>query len=986
MQQSTTTRAQAQSSPCCSGSARVLPSVCRTGGARRRLLVQASGQGLGASGPRVDQGSSSHRPHHPLAHGSAHDVSCGAVLVAERVAVETLQKPAPAIATPPRPAGIDAPRPVPTETVDVAVCGADLPGLAAALAVCTAAPEINCVMYDAAAEPPDVCDAGVLLSVNGLRALKSLSPEAYARVVNGMGTPIHESLWFDLEGELVRRAPMGQPSAATPLGGARRARRRSSSAAAAPHRSEPDPAAPPLMVGLHELREALADALPQEVEIYGRHHLRAAERSPAGGCQLGFAAGPSLSARALRSVQAGLVVGAEGPSSQVKALQFDADPEAASSAAPLEPAAPTAAAAAASASAGRVVWRGRFTLRPRDPDFALLRRFTTASRTWVDLRAPRGGERWASLSPAGPNTYVWTASCPVGLLAGRGLTAEAVPGGASPYWRCVAMFEDFPQELFAALRNSTASAVVEYGAGAASSAAAAPAAASLAAPWRWTSGAGAALVGTAVYGTLPADDATSTAANLALEDAAVLGACVRQYGVGQRALTEYARLRAKRVSALLALPTSSLERARLRDSPFLPSAAVPAPAAAAAAPEVAAVAAATAVVPEPSVPTAAATGVNAGPAAAAVTAEPVVVAAAPSTVAEATVPAAMPPAAAPGADFGRPSGGASRVPPGAQEPAASPADLPSLSRPSGGAGRGAPGAADAGPEAAPASAAAAAEAVPPPAPAPVATPAPAPAPAPLPFVAESTPRLVWSALLSTPYGVPAAAEAKADTPARTLPLPRADSATVPAAPSSPARPYCTLESPSLVWAALLGLSAATSTAPPPADTLLPKPKPSPKAKALTAAPAAAAEAASATTATAAVAPVKPPRGDKKRDRNQKPPTAPPSSSSAATATPAAAAATPASPQKPKQPKRAASVKPSTSKPPMTARKAVGRAAAAAKAAATTGATVAAAAVLGHMGHDPAHVWHVQASVAQFWDQLDHLGTLSSNSLSSVDLI
>ena len=100
----------------------------------------------------------------------------------------------------------------------------------------------------------------------------------------------------------------------------------------------------------------------------------------------------------------------------------------------------------------RIVWRGRFTLRPRDPDCARLRNFTTATRTWIDLRAAPGTERVAWLSPAGPNTFVWSASCPVQLLAGRGLP-EAAPQGVADWGKGERCYTAHVQAHAAGLRK-----------------------------------------------------------------------------------------------------------------------------------------------------------------------------------------------------------------------------------------------------------------------------------------------------------------------------------------------------------------------------------------------------------------------------------------------------------------------------------------------------------------------------------------------------
>jgi hypothetical protein len=182
-----------------------------------------------------------------------------------------------------------------------------------------------------------------------------------------------------------------------------------------------------------------------------------ASAGEAGGLALRFAlsaGGPPVHTVLVRR----LLLGADGPASAVRRLAFDAPPTRSSSASSTPTTAPTTTptVTAASPSApepARLVWRGRFTLRDRDVDPASLRRFMTATRTWLDLRAPRGAERSAWLSPAGKGTWVWSASCPAAALAGRALAAPpgagggaaGVSGGGSPYWRCLAAFEDFPQ-------------------------------------------------------------------------------------------------------------------------------------------------------------------------------------------------------------------------------------------------------------------------------------------------------------------------------------------------------------------------------------------------------------------------------------------------------------------------------------------------------------------------------------------------------------
>ncbi|KAG2432741.1 hypothetical protein HYH02_012875 [Chlamydomonas schloesseri] len=792
------------------------------------------------------------------------------------------------------------PQALPVETVDVAVIGADIAGLVAALAASKANPQARVTLFDTASEPPAENDGGVLLSVNGLRALKSLDAGLYGRLVTELTSSVHESLFFDMEGQMVRRTPLGQPgnggaavaaaagsaaAAAASRGQRVSSRRKAALAAANAARAsaEPDPASPPLLVGLHELREALLDALPPEVEIFGRHHLRDIEAGAGSGSStlLRFALSPSASAPAVRTVRAKLVIGADGPGSAVRNLQFDtvmsaeqpngspapvesAAPAIISSGAEQQPSSPSAAPAQPQPQPqpqqppARIVWRGRFTLRPRDPDCARLRNFTTATRTWIDLCAAPGTERVAWLSPAGPNTFVWSASCPAQLLAGRGLPDVAPQGVAewgkdSPYWRCVAMFEDFPQDFFSAMRTTAASAVVEAAVPRpAPPAATSAAAAALAAPWQWFSGA-AALVGDAVYGragaSLAVDDVASTALNLVLEDAAVLGTCVRQHGMTQRALAEYGRMRASRVSGMLALPLSSPERARLRDAVFLPQQQQQQVQAAAAAPAVATPAVQApvpAAVADAAPVVAAAAAALATPAAAPVTAKeevrvlPVpVVAEAANDGSAGSAPAAPQP---PMVDLSRPSGGASRTPPGSVDlpglepltpPSAAP-QTPVFSRPSGGAGRFAPGA----------SAAAAAEAV---AVGTAATSSPpvvagsAPVEAVVPaYSVATTPAAVWEVLLglrpaaAAAAGIPAAdasaaaaAGADAETAAQAYCSMGTPTAVWQALLLSPAaahdtlasHPYDPTESPSLAWMALLGRAPVPTPAPAPAPAV-----------------------------------------------------------------------------------------------------------------------------------------------------------------------
>ncbi|EFJ50495.1 hypothetical protein VOLCADRAFT_103955 [Volvox carteri f. nagariensis] len=698
------------------------------------------------------------------------DAACRAVAVAEHQ-TDALSSTSDSIGT----ASVGSGHPLPSklDSIDVAVIGADVAGLAAALAACRAIPGARVMLYDTALEPPTARDGGVLLSVNGLRALKALDANLYNRIATELSSPILEALWFDLEGELVRRTPLGQPStisaaALTVRGGgaSNKSRRRVAarrlvpkpSAGGNPVTPDPTPSAPPLVISLYDLQEALSEALPEEVQIYARHHLTQIEACSSSGGGVGgssmmlrFAA--SRNGAPVRAVRTRVLVGADGPKSAVKRLQFDSPPE-------LQHSHPS----------DQIVWRGRFTLRPRDPDFARLRNFSTACRTWVDLRAAPGADRTATLSPAGPNTYVWSASCPATLLENRGLRKSNEAD--APYWRCLAMFEDFPQDFYAALRATSATAVVEYDTCRQPTPSAA---AGLAAPWQWFSGP-AALVGDAVY-SLPVDDASSTALNLALEDAAVLGASVAQYGLTTRALQEYARQRGPRVSAILAAPPSAPERVRLREALFLPqtpTSTLP-PAAVAAAPAVAAdnlslsstvaaavdsAAAAAAAVSSPTQPlaeilanAAAAAGASAS-ASAAATASP--------------LGGLQQAAAAPV----RPYGGAARaVPPGPAptalpQPTLSGPSSPIFSRPSGTAEEATAVAASlAG--AGPSSAAASAAKLP-------------------PYEASSSPSNVWNSLMPTHGSSPAGGSDAAPALERKL------------------REYCSAGTPLTVWQALLG--------------------------------------------------------------------------------------------------------------------------------------------------------------------------------------
>ncbi|PNH04760.1 hypothetical protein TSOC_009058 [Tetrabaena socialis] len=729
-------------------------------------------------------------------------------------------------------------------------------------------------LYDTAMEPPPPRDGGVLLSVNGLRALQALDPALYSRLTTELSSSIHEALWFDMEGELVRRTPLGQPAPAvassSPAATSRRRRRcapASSTGSPGAH-SSPDPAAPPLMVGLHELRDALLDALP----------------------------------------------------------------------------------------------------------------------------------------------------------------------AASAYWRCVAMFEDFPPDFFAALRATAASAVVEQ------AAARAPAT-SLAAPWRWFSGGAAALVGDAVHQTA-ADDAASSGVNLALEDAAVLGACVRQYGMAPRALQEYARQRGPRVSGLLAAATPAAERQRLRDAPFLP----PPPTAAAAVPAtvaqpadgVAAAAAGVAAAVAGAVDSAASASATAPPLAAVLAEAEAAGPVASLTAAAAAVAddesALSPPSQPSIPDLSRPSGGARRAPsPAPSSPAVAPSS-PLFSRPSGARRWGpipwGPAAlaalahmiAAANPKHAHAAAAAAAAAA---AVAPLAV-------APPQYDAATTATAVWGTLLASPGGAQPGAVAAA-TASFPLPAPAAAAA----APTRPApRHYCSLEtpasvwqallvpyahaalaslpydaaeSPALVWTSLLGAAraaaaqpaarVAAATAPPrggaPAAVaakdpqgLLPKPVPRPKV-------------ATPVLVAAVAAPTGAPL------HRPKPPL-PSSASLAPPAAPAAAAPVRASrssrrphgashssaPHAPAAaPRRSArAATPASSGKP--ARRMGGRDTAAANAARTAATVTLTAAALGGVMSSGGHVHadmmhsavygavHAHASVSQFWEDLNNL---ASASLSSMDV-
>ncbi|KXZ54930.1 hypothetical protein GPECTOR_3g100 [Gonium pectorale] len=878
-------------------------------------------------------------------------------------------------------------------------------------------------LYDTADGPPASCDGGVLLSVNGLRALQALDPGLYNRLCSDMASPVHEALWFDLE--------------------------------ASPSRN-PDPAAPPLLVGLHELREALCDALPLEVDIFGRHHVRSVEASPSGGALLHFAASPSGSP--VRSVQARLVVGADGARSAVRRLQFDSGGD-------QQP-----------QPSGRTVWRGRFTLRPRDPDFARLRNFATASRTWVDLRAQPGCERSASLSPAGPNVFVWTASCPTSMLPSRGLQESAAEGTAasSPYWRCLAMFEDFSQDFFAALRATAGSAVAEYDAVRPPSPAAA---ASLAAPWQWYSGA-AALVGEAVWCGMPADDAASTAMNLALEDAAVLGSCLASYGMGTRALQEYARQRGPRVSSMLALPPSAPERLRMRDAPFLPSAPTASTAqeqqqqtAAAAADGATALTAAV----EAAVNSAASASVAAPPPMAeilakAAAAAPEAAALKPLAAMEAAAEMAAP--VVPSVDFSRPSGGASRTgsPGGASSSpsvfgnrtvTALPAgpSSPIFSRPSGARrmgpvpnaiaavvglliGNKTPKPASAAEPVPPAATAAIAHAPPPP----PETSIPA-VPQQAPYASDSTPHAVWDTLLAPgrvsqgqalgAMGGGAAADAAAAAGAATAASGQYCSVQTPAAvweallvaPQTAhsllvSQPYKPEETPALVWAALLGAAAATAAsasaaaapaAPP--SVLLPRPVPKAKSAPSTAPPAVTRSPAVAVAASTPDAPSTLPLPQQQQPEVPTPPQSPSAARSPAAASgqvrkerrsrgQASGQPTPSFPgasasglgrkggKASKRPFAPAGTAETTGRASAAPRphSAASKARAAAKAAATMTMSLSAAAALGgvisagggHMPMDVASAMHVHGAVAQFWDDLNNL-TLSSASLSSIDV-
>lgn len=74
------------------------------------------------------------------------------------------------------------------------------------------------------------------------------------------------------------------------------------------------------------------------------------------------------------------------------------------------------------------VWLGRVYFEEYELD-ATLACLRLAFPPRNSAPPPQGCERVATLTPAGPNTFVWTASCPAQMLASRGLAAVQEPGG-----------------------------------------------------------------------------------------------------------------------------------------------------------------------------------------------------------------------------------------------------------------------------------------------------------------------------------------------------------------------------------------------------------------------------------------------------------------------------------------------------------------------------------------------------------------------------
>ncbi|KAG2424673.1 hypothetical protein HYH02_015153 [Chlamydomonas schloesseri] len=408
--------------------------------------------------------------------------------------------------------GSSAPSAV-TSHVDYAIIGGGPSGLLTAKALLKAVPGASVQVYETARGywPQG---AGVLIELNGWRALHAVddaladklrsqgflfgSTSVYDETGNPMKLPYTQSMdWNHAESERVH-------------GHTR------------------------VMVYWGDIRQALFESLPEGMVSFNSRITAVTPGEPGGQpavLQMQDATGGT------RTVTAGLVVAADGFYSRTKRLVWGGGMP---------------------AFTNRLIWRALVQYERDEEVPELLRRSGGDPVMWMGQGVPPS--RFATVYTVGHNRFVWTCIAGTSYLEQAGLSwspaknedvgiQQAGAGASSPAKaRCLAVFErDYPPALVDLLRRTDPALITEHGAYLHDLSA-------LQGAPDWVRG-NVVLVGDAAH-TAPPD---GQGLNMALEDVAVLGACLQESGPTHKALEDYAAARLPRVRDVWVRPPGAFE-------------------------------------------------------------------------------------------------------------------------------------------------------------------------------------------------------------------------------------------------------------------------------------------------------------------------------------------------------------------------------------------------------------------------------------------